>query len=150
MEEFWATAQYLLGSSSRQGKVATGLWGPWVFTDNPGWEGDFTLDYSEWRNTSCRLAYTPPLFAQRMLLCRCTIDIFMCAIFRADYGYLLGVAQLNHPELVLPYFKPLMDYYPLGMRSRGHKNCSGLSLPAHIGPWGSAGSTTCLPGQWLG
>ena len=27
------------------------------------------------------------------------------------------------------------------MRSAAAKNCSGLSLPAHIGPWGTAGST---------
>jgi hypothetical protein len=34
VQEFWVTAQYLLASSSREGKVATGLWGPWVFTDS--------------------------------------------------------------------------------------------------------------------
>lgn len=70
VEEFWATAQYLLGSSSRQGKVATGLWGPWVFTDNPGWEGDFTLDYSECRNTFLPLALLPCL-----LRACCIVDV---------------------------------------------------------------------------
>ena len=39
VQDFWETAQYLLGSASRKGKVATGLWGPWVFSDNPGWQG---------------------------------------------------------------------------------------------------------------
>ena len=39
VQGFWETAQYLLGSASRKGKVATGLWGPRVFSDNPGWQG---------------------------------------------------------------------------------------------------------------
>ena len=60
---------------------------------------------------------------------------------RADYmASYWGAHSSNHPELVTPYFKPLMDYYPLGMRSAAAKNCSGLSLPSHIGPWGFAGT----------
>lgn len=39
VEEYWRSAQYLLGSASRKGSVATGLWGPWVFTDQSGWQG---------------------------------------------------------------------------------------------------------------
>jgi hypothetical protein len=38
-EAFWYTAQWLLASASRPDKVAPGLWGPWVHTDSPGWEG---------------------------------------------------------------------------------------------------------------
>jgi alpha-L-fucosidase 2 len=104
VEDFWRSAQYLLGSASREGSVATGLWGPWVFTDQSGWQGDFTLDYN----------------------------------YMASYW---GTYSSNHVELALPYYVPLIDYYPHGMRSAAAKSCSGLSLPAHIGPWGSAGST---------
>ena len=43
-EKFWRTMNYLLGSSSREGKVAPGLFGPWIFSDAPMWEGDYTLD----------------------------------------------------------------------------------------------------------
>ena len=52
-----------------------------------------------------------------------------------------GTYSSNHVELAFPYYIPLIDYYPNGMRSAAAKNCSGLSLPAHIGPWGTAGST---------
>ena len=38
---------YLLGSSSREGKVAPGLFGPWIFSDAPMWEGDYTLDCAQ-------------------------------------------------------------------------------------------------------
>ena len=71
-EALWYSAQWLIGSASRPGKVAPGLWGPWVHTDQPGWEGDFTLDYnfgaSYWgSDASNRLALAesqfPPLLA---------------------------------------------------------------------------------------
>ena len=46
-EKFWRTMNYLLGSSSREGKVAPGLFGPWIFSDAPMWEGDYTLDCAQ-------------------------------------------------------------------------------------------------------
>ena len=35
-----------MGSCSRPGKVAPGLWGNWLTTDNPNWHGDFHLNYN--------------------------------------------------------------------------------------------------------
>lgn len=46
IENYWYGAQYILGCSSRDGKVAPGLWGPWVTTDSAGWHGDYTLNYN--------------------------------------------------------------------------------------------------------
>jgi alpha-L-fucosidase 2 len=46
VERFWYSAQYLMGMASREGRIAPGLWGPWVSTDTPAWCGGYTLDYN--------------------------------------------------------------------------------------------------------
>lgn len=46
IEKHWYAALYVMGSCSRAGKVAPGLWGNWVTTDNPNWHGDYTLNYN--------------------------------------------------------------------------------------------------------
>eukprot|EP01043_Picozoa_sp_COSAG02_P003329 COSAG02_NODE_81_length_39811_cov_51.728898_11_plen_618_part_00 len=45
LERFYYAHSYLIGAASRVGRVAAGLWGPWVHNDSPAWGGDFTLDY---------------------------------------------------------------------------------------------------------
>jgi hypothetical protein len=35
-----------MGSCSRAGKVAPGLWGNWITVDNPAWHGDWHLNYN--------------------------------------------------------------------------------------------------------
>ena len=46
IEKRWYAALYVMGSCSRPGKVAPGLWGNWLTTDNPNWHGDFHLNYN--------------------------------------------------------------------------------------------------------
>jgi hypothetical protein len=46
IEKHWYAAIYALGSCSRPGKVAPGLWGNWLTTGNPAWHGDFHLNYN--------------------------------------------------------------------------------------------------------
>jgi alpha-L-fucosidase 2 len=46
IEKRWHAALYVIGSCSRAGKVAPGLWGNWLTTDNPNWHGDFHLNYN--------------------------------------------------------------------------------------------------------
>ncbi len=46
IEKHWYAALYTMGSCSREGKVAPGLWGNWVTTDQPNWNGDFHLNYN--------------------------------------------------------------------------------------------------------
>jgi hypothetical protein len=46
VEKFYYASQYILACASREGKVAPGLYGPWVTTDHPSWNGDYTLDYN--------------------------------------------------------------------------------------------------------
>jgi alpha-L-fucosidase 2 len=46
LEKFYYSSQYITASAARTGKVAPGLYGPWVTTDHPSWNGDYTLDYN--------------------------------------------------------------------------------------------------------
>jgi alpha-L-fucosidase 2 len=46
IEKRWYGALYVMGSCSQPGKVAPGLWGNWLTTDNPNWQGDFHLNYN--------------------------------------------------------------------------------------------------------
>ncbi|MFI6604656.1 glycosyl hydrolase family 95 catalytic domain-containing protein [Nonomuraea sp. NPDC050536] len=43
---YYYGAQYLLGSTSRAGKPAPGLYGIWHTTDNPSWSSDYHLNYN--------------------------------------------------------------------------------------------------------
>jgi hypothetical protein len=49
-EAFWWGAQYVLNSAiphAGQEQTPPGLYGPWGSQDNPGWHGDYTIDYSK-------------------------------------------------------------------------------------------------------
>ena len=46
IEKRWYAALYTMASCSRPGKVAPGLWGNWLTTDTPNWQGDFHLNYN--------------------------------------------------------------------------------------------------------
>lgn len=46
VEGYWYGALYMLGCCARAGKVAPGLWGPWITTDRARWNGDYTLNYN--------------------------------------------------------------------------------------------------------
>lgn len=46
LEKFYYNMQYMLGSGSAASAMAPALWGPWITTDTPGWNGDYTLNYN--------------------------------------------------------------------------------------------------------
>ncbi|TDV57858.1 discoidin domain-containing protein [Actinophytocola oryzae] len=46
LERYYYGAQYLIGSASRAGKLAPGLYGIWYTTDAPNWSGDMHLNYN--------------------------------------------------------------------------------------------------------
>ena len=60
LERFYYAHSYLIGSASRAGRVAAGLWGPWVHDDSPAWGGDFTLDYVSTPCSTFALPSVPP------------------------------------------------------------------------------------------
>ena len=46
LEQFYYGMLYTIGAAARPGKMAPGLWGPWITTDSAGWNGDYTLNYN--------------------------------------------------------------------------------------------------------
>jgi hypothetical protein len=46
IERAWVAGNYGMGSCSRPGKIAPGLWGNWITMDQPAWRGDFHLNYN--------------------------------------------------------------------------------------------------------
>lgn len=47
LEDYYYGALYVLGSSSRPGKLAPSLWGNFIMTDNSGWGGRYFMNYNE-------------------------------------------------------------------------------------------------------
>ncbi|WP_200815591.1 glycosyl hydrolase family 95 catalytic domain-containing protein [Pedobacter africanus] len=46
MEKYYYASQYLFGATSRGGKFAPGIWGPFVTRDSSAWGGDYHLNYN--------------------------------------------------------------------------------------------------------
>lgn len=46
LEQFYYQSQYVLACSSREGKFAPGIWGPFITSDNSAWSGDYHLNYN--------------------------------------------------------------------------------------------------------
>lgn len=46
LEKYYYTSQYLFACSTRSGKFAPGLWGPFVMQDSMAWGGDYHLNYN--------------------------------------------------------------------------------------------------------
>ena len=46
LEKYYYASQYLFACSSRDGKFAPGIWGPFVTKDSSSWGGDYHLNYN--------------------------------------------------------------------------------------------------------
>ncbi len=46
VQKYYYGAQYLLGSASKEGELAPGLYGIWHTTDNASWSSDYHLNYN--------------------------------------------------------------------------------------------------------
>lgn len=46
VERYYYQSQYLLACSSRAGKIAPGLWGPFICSEETAWAGDYHLNYN--------------------------------------------------------------------------------------------------------
>ena len=46
LEYYYYQSQYLMACSSRPGKEAPGLWGPFITTNSTAWRGDYHLNYN--------------------------------------------------------------------------------------------------------
>ncbi|MGN1346999.1 MAG: glycosyl hydrolase family 95 catalytic domain-containing protein, partial [Eubacteriales bacterium] len=46
IEKFWYGSHYLMACCSKTGKFAPGLFGNWITTNQPNWNGDYHLNYN--------------------------------------------------------------------------------------------------------
>ncbi len=46
LEKYYYASQYLFAASSRPGKFAPGIWGPFITRDSSAWGGDYHLNYN--------------------------------------------------------------------------------------------------------
>ena len=46
IEEFWYGSHYLMACCCKTGKFAPGLFGNWITTNHPSWNGDYHLNYN--------------------------------------------------------------------------------------------------------
>ncbi|MGX5818917.1 glycosyl hydrolase family 95 catalytic domain-containing protein [Chitinophaga lutea] len=46
LERYYQVSQYLFAASSREGKFAPGIWGPFITRDSTAWGGDYHLNYN--------------------------------------------------------------------------------------------------------
>jgi alpha-L-fucosidase 2 len=46
LEKYYYGSQYLFACSSREGKFAPGIWGPFITKDSSSWGGDYHLNYN--------------------------------------------------------------------------------------------------------
>ncbi|MBO9616299.1 MAG: hypothetical protein J7619_26630 [Dyadobacter sp.] len=46
LEKYYYASQYLFGATSRAGKFAPGIWGPFITRDSAAWGGDYHLNYN--------------------------------------------------------------------------------------------------------
>lgn len=46
LEKYYYASQYLFGATSRAGKFAPGIWGPFITKDSAAWGGDYHLNYN--------------------------------------------------------------------------------------------------------
>ncbi len=46
IEKYWYSSHYIMASCSRNKNFPPGLYGNWITTDEPGWAGDYHLNYN--------------------------------------------------------------------------------------------------------
>ena len=100
-----------------------GLYGPWVTQDNPGWHGDFTIGEgygvfeAMWRPCHETAVYglLLGLFVGNVGVFSYSYLFLFIVDVGADYNYeaiFYGVMSSNHPELMLSYPSPMLDFIP--------------------------------------
>ena len=129
LERFYYVQSYLIGSASRAGKTAAGLWGPWVHDDSPAWGGDFTLDYNQEANhwslyANNRLSQAQPQYAP--LLAFLPKARAQAAFYTCNGG---GGGGCCGDGAVRCGNAPLCN-------SSSSSPCPGLHFPGHIAPFG--------------
>ncbi|MFC7645200.1 hypothetical protein ACFQX6_34580 [Streptosporangium lutulentum] len=117
LEKYYYGSLYLLGSSSRAGKTAPGLYGIWATTDSPQFSGDMHLNYNFVAN------FYGAYSSNRADLALPYYDLILAYVPEARRRAQQDLTRVN-PSYISSRF-------PSGGMS------SGLLFPVGIGPFGS-------------
>jgi hypothetical protein len=117
LERYYYGAQYLIGSASRAGKLAPGIFGIWYTSDAPMWSGDMHLNYN----------FQAPFYG---VYSSNRADLAL-PMFQAVRDYLPEAERRAQQDL--RRVKP--DYVASRWPSGGLSD--GALFPVGIGPWGT-------------
>ena len=113
LQSWWYGANALLGSSMRVGSVSPGLWGPFIYNDDPGWHSDYTTDYNH-------ESFVWGLYSSnRATLASASYPVILQYLPRSIFG----AAYFNCTKI--------SSYYP--------SHIAAFGLPASVGPAGDLG-----------
>jgi hypothetical protein len=137
LERFYFAHSYLIGAASRAGRVAAGLWGPWVHDDSPAWGGDFTLDYNHEANhwglyANNRLSQAQPQYAPLLAFipkARAQAAFYICSGGGGGGCCPDGAVRCGDAPLCNSSSRSSNN-------SRSSSPCPGLHFPGHIAPFG--------------
>ena len=125
LEGFWYGMIYMSGCMNREGKQATGLWGPWIQADNMNWNGDYTLDYNFQAQHYGAFSSNHPELA------------------RSYYDVILKAVDIGKRRAAYPDWSQSGHSGPPGMiksswsvSKPGMGNYSGAELPSHVSAYG--------------
>jgi hypothetical protein len=109
LEKFYYVSHYIIASAARTGKVAPGLYGPWVTTDHPSWNGDYTLNYNH------QMPYWG-LYAANHIAITDPYDPPVLAVMGRGKLYaqtMLGMSGVYYPGHIGPWgLERVFDYEP--------------------------------------
>jgi hypothetical protein len=108
-EAFWYGAQYVLNSAiphAGQEQTPPGLYGPWGSQDNPGWHGDYTIDYN--------------------------YEAVFYGVMSSNHPELMR----SYPNPVLAFVPSAKHYAVKRSEANLNRTCSGLHFPHVLAPWG--------------
>ena len=108
-EDFWFGAQYVANSAiphEGQEQTPPGLYGPWSTIDNPGWHGDFTIDYN--------------------------YEAIFYGVMSSNHPEMMR----SYPNPMLSYAPLAAEYAATKSKLILGHACPGLHFPDVLAPWG--------------
>ena len=108
-EDFWYGAQYVLNSAiphEGQEQTPPGLYGPWGTTDNPGWHGDYTIDYN--------------------------YEATFYGVMSSNHPEMMR----SYPNPLLDFMPSARKYAAEKSQTSVGRTCPGLHYPDVLAPWG--------------
>jgi hypothetical protein len=140
LEQFYFGMLYTVGAAGRPGKMAPGLWGPWITTDSAGWNGDYTLNYNFQASYYGVFATNHPELAETFF--PIIEQMVPLGEWRTKSDWAPRVGKTSIPGAFTNFFGGWPDVDGGRATPRGTSNASakgtavrGINFPGHFGPF---------------